>query len=244
MVNAGTGKPQMQLRPWMYFPLFIPSSGHPIVKNMDAVMGMFTNSIDTTGSKDIKKTVLLESSKYSRATASPVRVSLGMLKFPPNPQHFDNPYRPVAVLMEGKFKSVFENRLSPAFLHVLRDSLKREFRPAAEKPGAMIVIADGDMLENDYSQTMGPMEMGYWQYTKDRFANKNFVLNCLEYLTDDAGLLEARSKDVRLRLLDTARVKKEKATWQALNIGLPIVLVLVFASCYLFFRKRRYEKKA
>ncbi len=244
MVDAGTGKPQMQLRPWIYFPLFIPSSSHPIVKNMDAVMGMFANSIDTVANPEIKKTILLESSKYSRTTTSPARVSLSMLKYPPNPEMFNNPYKPVAVLLEGRFKSVFENRLHPYFLHLLRDSLKMAFKPVADSAGAMIVISDGDMLENDFSQTMGPMEMGYWQYTKDRFANKAFVLNCLEYLTDDAGLLEARSKDLKLRLLDTARVKKEKATWQALNIGLPILLVLIFGSCYLFFRKRRYEKRA
>ena len=244
MVDAGTGKPQMQLRPWLYFPLFIPSSSHPIVKNMDAVMGMFVNSIDTVANPEIKKTILLESSKYSRTTASPTRISLSMLKYPPNPEMFNNPNRPVAVLLEGKFKSVFQNRLHPSFLQILRDSLKREFKPQADTAGAMIVIADGDMLENDFSQSMGPMEMGYWQYTKDRFANKAFVLNCLEYLTDDAGLLEARSKDLKLRLLDTARVKKERSTWQALNIGLPIALVLIFASAYLFFRKRKYEKKA
>jgi ABC-2 type transport system permease protein len=244
VMNDGSGKPQMQLRPWIYFPLFIPSSSHPIVKNMDAVMGMFVNSIDTIANPGIKKTILLESSKYSRITASPARISLSMLKYPPNPEMFNNPNKAVAVLLEGKFKSVFENRMHPSFLQVLRDSLKIEFKPAADSAGAMIVIADGDILENDFSQTMGPMEMGYWQYTKDRFSNKAFVLNCLEYLTDDAGLLEARSKDLRLRLLDTARVKKERTTWQALNIGLPILLVLIFASGYLFFRKRKYEKKA
>ena len=244
MVDAGSGQPQMQLRPWIYFPLFIPSSSHPVVKNMDAVMGMFVNSIDTVANPEISKTILLESSKYSRTATSPTRVSLSMLKYPPNPEIFNNPNRPVAVLLEGKFKSVFQNRLHPSFLQVLRDSLKRDFKPEADSAGAMIVIADGDILENDFSQSMGPMEMGYWQYTKDRFSNKAFVLNCLEYLTEDAGLLEARSKDLKLRLLDTARVKKERTTWQALNIGLPIALVLVFASCYLFFRKRKYERKA
>jgi hypothetical protein len=108
----------------------------------------------------------------------------------------------------------------------------------------MIVIADGDMLENDFTESMGPMEMGYWRFTKELFSNKSFILNCLEYLTDNSGILEARSKDSRLRLLDGGRVKAEKIKWQVLNIGLPIVLVMIFASCYLFFRKRRYEKKA
>lgn len=237
-------KPDIQNRSWIYFPVFTSESNHPIVKNMDAISGMFVSSIDTIANPEIHKTILLTSSKYSRVAASPVRVSLGMLKYPLKPEMFQKPYQPVAVLLEGKFKSVFHNRLHPSFLQILHDSLKQDFVSTADTATSMIVLSDGDMLENDFSQSQGPMEMGYWKYTRDRFANKTFILNCLEYLTDHSGLIEARSKDVRLRLLDAARIKKEKATWRALNIGLPVVLVLIFASAFLFFRKRKYETKA
>jgi gliding-associated putative ABC transporter substrate-binding component GldG len=245
-VKVGVGadnSPQMQLRNWIYFPLFIPSSSHAIVKNMDGVMGKFVSSIDTIANPEVKKTILLQSSKYSRTTASPARVSLSMLNYPLRPEMFTKGNQPVAVLLEGKFKSIFENRLASSFLQILKDSLKMEYRAAADTEGKMIVIADGDMLENDFTNSQGPMEMGYWQFTRDRFANKAFVLNCVEYLTDKSGLLEARSKEVRLRLLDAARVKNEKNTWRIVNIAVPIAIVLVFASCYLFFRKRKYETK-
>ncbi|RYD58275.1 MAG: gliding motility-associated ABC transporter substrate-binding protein GldG [Sphingobacteriales bacterium] len=243
-VGESGGRPQFQLRPWIYFPFFVPSSSHPIVKNMDAVMGQFVNSIDTVANPEIKKTILLESSKYSRTTASPTRVSISMLMYPPKAELFNKPHQPVAVLLEGKFISVFKNRLDPSFLITLRDSLHMAFKEEADSATRMIVISDGDMLLNDYTQRTGPMEMGYWQFTGDRFANKEFILNCLEYLTDNSGLIEARSKDVRLRLLDVARAKKERTTWQVVNIGIPLALVLVFASAYIFFRKRKYAVKA
>lgn len=241
-VENTTGKPDIQLRPWVYFPGFIPSSSHPIVKNMDAVMGMFVNSIDTVDNEGISKTILLESSRYSRTVNTPARVSLSMLKYPLRAEMFNHGNRPAAVLLEGKFRSVFQNRLHPRFLQVLHDSLHRDFKGEADTANSMIVISDGDMMENDYTQSSGPMEVGYWRFTQTLFANKTFILNCLEYLTDHSGLIEARSKDVRLRMLDKARVKKEKLTWRLVNIGIPIALVLIFASAYLFFRKRRYEK--
>ncbi len=235
--------PQMALKSWLYYPLFLPSINHPIVKNMDAIASMFANSIDTVGSPEIKKTVLLQSSKYSRVAQAPIRVSLSMLRYPPRPELFNNPNKAAAVLLEGKFKSVFQNRLSPQFISIMRDSIKRDIKTESDSATSMIVISDGDMLNNDFTQRMGPMEMGFWRFTNDKFANKNFILNCLEYLTDNSGLLEARNKDVRLRVMDGGRVKEEKGMWQAINIGVPIALVLVFASCYLFFRKRKYEKQ-
>jgi gliding-associated putative ABC transporter substrate-binding component GldG len=245
-IVAGTdanGQPHMQWYPWIYLPYFTPSSKHPIVNNMDAVMGVFVNSIDTIANPEIKKTVLLASSKYSRTTPAPVRVNTSMMVHPPTPEMMNKPYQPVAVLLEGKFHSIFQNRLPPSTLRML-DSIGQPFKAACDTPTSMIVISDGDVFANNVSPTTGPMEMGYWRYTDNMYANKSFLLNCLEYLTDHSGLLEARSKDHRLRLLDEGRVKAERKTWQFVNIGIPILLVLIFASAYLFFRKRKYERKA
>lgn len=241
--QPGDAQPQMDLRSWMYFPVFIPQSDHPIVKNLDGVYGLYTSTIDTLDNPEIQKTVLLQSSKYSRKTSAPARISLSMLQYP-----LDAMFReekrplPVAVLLEGKFRSVFKNRLHPNFLQILRDSLHRDYKEAADTPGKMIVIADGNILENKVSQKTGPFELGYWEYTNTPFANKTFILNCIEYLTDNSGLLAARTKDTKLRLLDTNRIKKEEKTWQFVNIGIPVILVLIFASAYIFFRKRKYEK--
>lgn len=239
--QSADGQPQMELNNWYYLPVFSPTSHHPIVNNMDMVMGMFVNSIDTIANPEIKKTILLASSNYSRVTPSPVRVTFAMMRYKPRNELFNKPFQPVAVLLEGKFQSAYQNRIAGSFLKVLSDSLKRPFKASADADGSMIVVSDGDMILNQYSQARGPMEMGYWDFPATRYANKSFLLNCVEYLTDPNGVLEARSKDLRLRLLDAGRVTRERLTWQFVNVGLPIILVLVFASCYLFFRKRRYE---
>lgn len=237
------GQPQIELRPMPFFPVFIPNSPHPIVHNMDGIMGRFVSSIDTIATTLSRKTILLQSSEYSRVSASPVRVSLSMLRYNPEPRLYHKGFKTAAVLLEGQFGSIFQNRMAPGFIATLRDSLKYEYKPMNDKPTSMIVISDGEMLQNGFSASKGPSELGYWEYTQTLFANKNFILNCLEYLTDSNSMLEARSKDVKLRLLDGRRVQDEKIKWQFINIALPIISILVFASAYFFFRKRRYETK-
>lgn len=238
-------QPQMELRKWFYLPVFIPSSQHRIVRNMDGVMSMYASSIDTVANPDIRKTVLLASSQYSRRTMTPARISLSMLRYPPRPELFNKGNLPTAVLLEGRFSSAFQDRLPQDFLQILRDSVKQPFKPVADSAdGAIIVVSDGDIFLNGVNQKTGPEEMGYWRFTNTRFANKAFVLNCLEYLTDPSGILEARNKELRLRLLDAGRVERERNTWQAINLAIPLGIVLIFASAYIFFRKRKYEAKA
>jgi len=243
MVGMKNGEPVTEKQDWIYYPEFTPTSKHPIVNNMDMILGKFVSSIDTIKDPEIKKTILLESSKYSRVAPTPARVSLAMAKFKPTLEMLNKPYRPVAVLLEGKFKSLYQNRLPPSTLRML-DSIKHPFVAAGKADNSMIVISDGDMMLNDYTVSTGPYHLGYWHYTRQMFSNKTFVLNCLEFLTDRSGLLEARSKQQKLRLLDEGRIKKERVEWQFVNIGIPILLVLIFASAYVFFRKRRYEAKA
>lgn len=231
---------QPEKRTWFYAPVFIPTSKHPIVRNMDGIMGMYASTIDTIANPEIKKTVLLESSQYSRPTMTPARISLSMLQYEPRPELYNKGYRATAVLLEGKFQSVFQNRLAADFLQVLKDSIKRPFKAEADSAGAIIVVSDGDIFLNSVNRRSGPQEMGFWEEDNMKFSNKAFVLNCLEYLTDNSGVLEARNKEVRLRLLDGGRIEKERNKWQMINIVVPIGLLLVFASAYLFFRKRRY----
>lgn len=239
-IVGGAGK--MDLKDWVYFPRINPTGDHPIVRNMDFIIGGFTNSIDTIQSSELKSTVLLQTSKYSRTSSSPVTVAFTKIAFPGRMENFNKPYRPVAVLVEGKFHSLYQNRLARAYLATL-DSLHEPFKPMCDSPGKMIVTSIGNIFQNDFSQKDGPMQLGYYKYTGERFANKDFLLNCLEYLTDKSGILEARSKDVKMRLLDKGRVLEEKTMWQWINVSVPIVLVLMFASAYTFFRKRRYESK-
>jgi len=231
-----------ELHPWVYFPKLNPIAEHPIVKNMDFVMSGFTNSLDTIRTSGIKKTVLLQSSKYSRTSGAPVRVSLSMMNYPLKNEMFNKPYRPVAVLLEGKFRSAYMGLLAPEYLRLM-DSLKQTFKLTCDSPTSMIVVSAGDIFSNDYTTKDGVLAMGYYRFTGEYFANKDFLLNCIEYLTDRSGVLEARSKEIKLRLLDNGRAKEEKSMWQFINVSVPVAIVLVFASCYLFFRKRRYESK-
>lgn len=233
------GKPE--LHPWVYFPRLNPVADHPIVRNMDIIMGGFTNTIDTLFSPSIKKTVLLQSSKYSRTSRSPVRVSLSMMNYTLKNELFAKPYLPVAMLLEGKFQSLYQNRLAPEYLRLLADTLKQPFKAVCDSPTSMIVTSVGEIFSNGYSTKDGILALGYYRFTGEHFANKGFLLNCIEYLTDKSDVLEARSKDAKLRLLDNGRIKDEKMQWQFVNVGIPVALVLVFASCYLFFRRRRYE---
>ena len=228
--------------PWVYYPRLNPTSEHPIVRNMDFILGGFTSSIDTILTAGIKKTVLLQSSKYSRSAGSPVTVSLTKLTYPGKNENYNKPYQNVAVLMEGKFHSVYNNRLAPAYLRLL-DSLKEPFKPVCDSSTSMIVTSVTNIFQNDFNQKDGPLPMGYYRLTQETFANSSFLLNCMEYLTDHSGILEARSKDVKMRLLDNGRVKDELTMWQWVNVCIPIAIVLVFASFYLFFRKRKYEIK-
>jgi gliding-associated putative ABC transporter substrate-binding component GldG len=236
-------QPDIRKLPWMYFPFSIPTSKHPIVNNMDAIMFSNVSSLDTVANPEIKKTILLTTSERSRRVPSPVRISLSSLKFKPQPEMFKEKNIPMAVLLEGKFSSVFANRVDPNFLKVYTDSLKKDYAIECAQPNKMIVVSDGDVFLNDFSQNRGPMECGYYKITDQFFANKIFILNCMEYLTDDFGLLEARNKTLQLRLMDGVRIKEEKLLWQIVNIALPIGIVLFFASGYFFFRRKKYEGK-
>jgi gliding-associated putative ABC transporter substrate-binding component GldG len=236
-------QPDIRLLPWSYYPYCIPNSKHPIVNNMDAVMCMMASSIDTVGNPEIKKTILLASSNHSRRVPAPVRVSLSNLKFKPTPEMFREKNIPVAVILEGKFQSIFTNRLDPNFLRIYRDSIKREFLTESQESGSMVVLSDANILSNDFTDKRGPLECGYYKYTDQYFSNKTFIFNCLEYMTDTYGLLEARNKTVKLRLLDMARVKKEKMKWQVINTAIPAALVFILASAWFFFRRKKYEGK-
>lgn len=236
-------QPDIQLLPWSYFPFSISTSKHPIVNNLDAVMFMYANSVDTIANPEIHKTILLTSSNRSRRMPSPVRISLSNLKFKPRADMFKEKNIPLAVLLEGKFKSIYANRIDDNFINVYKDSLKKPYSTVCDKDNKIIVVGDGDVFLNDYNTSRGPLECGFYKFTEQQFANKTFILNCMEYLTDDYGLLEARNKNLTLRLLDTAKVKQQKLQWQLLNIALPAFLLMVFGSAYFFFRRKKYEGK-
>jgi ABC-2 type transport system permease protein len=253
LVVGGTiEKPQFEFLHWNYFPLFAPSKNQLLNKNLGYISGRFVNSIDTIQVAGVKKTVLLASSPNSRIISTPALISLNENKNTPEDDKFKQNAIPVAMLLQGKFSSLYKNRASQS----QKDSLNAQgiqFKGESVDNTKIIVVGDGDIVLNDLMPDIGPLPMGWNKYTYREYqqqseygkffapaANREFVLNCVEYLINNPAISETRDKDIVLRLLDSQKVKEQKSTWQFINIGLPILLVLLFGWIYQQIRKRKY----
>ncbi|MBK7376276.1 MAG: gliding motility-associated ABC transporter substrate-binding protein GldG [Ferruginibacter sp.] len=238
------GNGQFELLPWNYFPVFESRSNHIINKNLGFVSGRFVNSVDTVEAEGIRKTVLLSSSANARSIATPALISVKENSDAPENERFKRSNIPVAMLLEGKFRSLFSNRLSQA----MRDSLQKyggTFMPQCIADNKIIVVADGDIVLNSVIKGNQPIPMGMNPYTfgsqrEFAFANRDFLQNCLDYLVNPSGLSEAKAKDYTLRLLDKKKTDAGKMNWQLINIAAPVLLVILFAVLYQFLRKRKY----
>jgi ABC-2 type transport system permease protein len=236
-ISQQTNRPNFW--PWIFYPLFNAVDDNPVSKNLENVWGQYCSTLDTTARKSLRKTVLLRSSAQSRIAANPVLISLGMLKSKPEPANFTNGNKIAAVLVEGEFTSPFR----------YREGVKRAFDIAYKegvRNNAMIVIGDGDLIRNHVDSDGSVYPLGYDKYatkhfgTPVEFANKKFFLNCVDYLCDESNLIEVRSKEVILRLLDKERVKSEKLFWRSLNMILPVLLIVVFGLFNAWYRRRRW----
>ena len=239
VVGMTGDKPQFQLLHWPYFPLLNGSLTHPISKNLDPVYSKFTNSIDTVKANGIKKTVLLQTSENSKSTGTPAIISFESVKTIDDPKVFNQPNIPAAVLLEGKFNSLYANRISSGMVDTLANIYKEPFLPSAEKESKIIVCSSAEIVMNEVSQR-GPTPMGYNKDINYTFANQEFLQNCLDYLTSTSGILETRSKDFTLRLLDPKKVEDNRTLWQFINIVLPLLLVIIAGFVFQFVRKRKY----
>lgn len=231
-------QPRMNFFRWYYFPLSIPGSNHPIVHNLNAIKFEFAGSIDTLNVSGIKKTVLLSSSKRTQLINAPGRISLNILKEKPDPNIYRYQNIPMAVLLEGRFTSHFQN-----FRNDLRSDARIGFLPQAEKETAMIIVGDGDIACNSVSKTTGRiLPLGYDKFTGELFGNKDFLLNCINYLCDDSNLIAVRSREVKVRMLDEARIKSSTAEIQIQNVFIPVLLFILVGVLITFARKRKFGK--
>ncbi|RAJ04097.1 gliding-associated putative ABC transporter substrate-binding component GldG [Chitinophaga skermanii] len=234
-------RPQIEPVPIPYFPLITPTGKHPIVKNMDVIMTRFPSSIDTVKGGDIRKTVLLATSAHSRTVRIPMQISLEDMKQKPNAREFRSAAIPVAVLLEGKFTSLFNHHIPVSDQQAWQSASGMPYKTRADKENSMIIVSDADIITNAVSKKEGPLQMGINPFNQSYvFANKEFFLNSLEYLTGNASILETRNKELTLRLLDSEKVKQEKTKWQIICFAVPIALVLLFASIFNFIRQRKY----
>jgi ABC-2 type transport system permease protein len=237
------GQPQQKLFPWFYFPLISGETQHPIVRNLDPIAFQFVSSIDVVDAPGVDKSILLRSSNLSRKLMAPVRVNLQLATEQSKEEQFNKPNQNVAVLLEGQFASFFKNRYLNEFAQKAIDSLGMSQKEVSVKT-KMIVISDGDVIRNHVrknSQEIYPL--GFDRYTNQMYGNKVFLMNAIDYLLDDAGLINVRSKQITLRMLDGKKVSEQRSRWQALNLGLPVVLLLIFGFGRNQWRKRKYARK-
>ena len=224
---------QFQEFNWKFAPQVYPESNHPIVKNVGGIKFDFANAIDTL-KNGVKKTVLLQSSPYSKRIGTPTEINLNSVNEETTPADYLNKGNiPLAVLLEGKFHSMFENRIL---------AFDQNNFQAKGNSSKMVVISDGDIIKNQLDKNGMPVELGYDQRSGNLYDNKDFLMNCVNYVLDDTGLINIRSKDLDLPLLDKEKVYENYTNIQLLTIGLPIVILAVFGLLFTFLRKRKYSR--
>ena len=229
--NQGS-ETQLQQYNWKFSPFIYPTSTHPIVKNMEGIKFEFSSPIELL-KNDVKKTVLLSSSEYSKTIGTPAPISLSSITEETTPEEYAGKgLLPVAVMMEGKFNSAYQNRVLP-FADKTFQSVGKETK--------MIVISDGDVIKNQLVKGM-PLELGFDKWTNQLYGNKEFLLNCVNYLLDDNGLINIRSKDVDLPLLNKEEVYANYTSAQLITVGLPILILAIFGFLFTYLRKKRYSR--
>lgn len=237
--NAG-GQPQLADVPFNYYPLLVASGKHPITKNLEPVLSLFTNTIDTVKAGGVTKTVLLSSSENAKFVSTPAIISLQELKTIEDIKLYNKKNLPAAVLLEGKFNSLYANRAPAETRQYFIDNYG-SFNTASPETTQQIVIGDGDIVLNSYTQKE-PFPMGYSRSQERSFANRSFLQNALQYLTGNAGIISLRNKDVAPKLLNPQKVNEQRGAWQIINIVLPVILIILTGIIYLQWRKRKYSR--
>ena len=232
-------QPQYTRFNWYYFPLLQAASDHPMVRNMNGIKADFVSSIDATSSADgIEQIPLLKTTGYTKVSGTPVFISLAMLRQAPDQRLFNlKDGKNVAYLLKGSFTSLYANRIPQEIV----DDQATDFLEESE-PTAMIVVADGDIIRNQFDIDRNPLPLGYDKYTGVTYTNKEFLENAISYLVDGENMIDIRSRKLTIRLLDTKKVSKERVKWQVINTVIPIALIIIFGFVLAFVRKRKYSK--
>ncbi|MDE0471302.1 MAG: gliding motility-associated ABC transporter substrate-binding protein GldG [Ekhidna sp.] len=227
-------QPQIQLITWPFLPVLTRFSKHPSVRNLDAILGQFISEVDTVKASGIKKTPLITTSQYTKVVGSPVRVSFNDLRNKLRPEKFTDGPKTIGYLLEGRFTSLYANRIIPKGF----DNANFVDRGV---PGKVIVVGDGDIVRNEIDPKSGEaLGLGVEPFTGTTYANEDFLLNVLAYLVDDSGLIEARSRKVKIRPLDRVKVQSERTKWQFINLVTPVVLILLPGLARWYWRRKKF----
>ncbi|MGB0523843.1 MAG: gliding motility-associated ABC transporter substrate-binding protein GldG [Flammeovirgaceae bacterium] len=229
-------RPQVQRLPWPYYVFLNKFSEHPIVRNMDVIYGKFISTLDTVKAAGIRKTPLVFTSKYTKTKTAPTKVDINELKGEMRiRESYNQSHLPVSYLLEGKFTSLYANQAPPAAL--------KGRTVISSGQSKVLVFADADFIRNEFDRkTNKPLPIDLDKSTQQTLSNKEFILNTLAYMTEKDGIINARNKQITLRLMDTIKAKEEKSFWQVMNLVLPILIVIAFAFLYNFMRKQKYTK--
>lgn len=231
-------QPNYEMFKWYYMPLLMGNDQHPISRNLDRMKSEFASTIDPIEVDSVRHTALLTSSEKSRTVNAPTRISFNILRESPQYELFNTGPHTAAMLLEGKFESVFKNRLPKQITEGKEFNYKD--RSVENK---MIVISDADLIRNEVNRRDEKFyALGYYKYTEEVYGNREFILNAMNYLLNDDGLLDIRSKEFKIRLLDQAKVDKQRYFWQTLNTAVPIMLIFCFGMIRIWWRKKLYVK--
>ena len=242
-VDGQTGQTDFQPAPWYYSPLLMPVPSHAITRNLSPVKAEFASYIELVGEEQnahISKTVLLTSSANTALERAPMALSTSIINLSPESHYFAYGYLPVAALFEGEFTSVFANRMMPVGIDAKGRSIVKKSQPTK-----MIVVADGSIIANElrgFGEGYEPLPLGYDSYMNQQFGNRNFIVNAVNYLADDAGWLQLRNRQITLRLLDKQKITTGRMQWQIINMALPLLLLITFSFVYQLVRRKRYAK--
>lgn len=220
---------QFQPLRWPYSPLAAGNPEHPITSNLNLVKFDFANPMDTL-KNDVQKTILLQSSNLTKLQGVPVEISLEVVTEEPDPSTYTKGPQNLGVLLEGQFTSVYKDRIKPFKIDGNKDSSTKT---------KMIIISDGDIIKNDVVRNQ-PQELGFDRWTGQSFGNKEFLLNAVNYLLNDDGLLDIRTKNISIAFLDEQKINDNKAQWQLLTIALPLAFLAVFGVIFNYIRRKKY----
>ena len=237
LASGNENDSQYNRYPWFYYPISASDNTHPIITNIEAVKFEYASSIDTLPNT-ITKTVLLSSSSITKLAGLPIEISydidipkfLKVMEKGPSPQEFNSGAQTLAVLMEGEFTSAFANRVKPFIL-----SKDRQL----SQSNSMVVVSDGDIIKNQFKGNR-PLEVGFDKMTQTMYGNKDFLLNTVNYLLDDSGLINIRTKEIAVPFLDPQKTASERTKWQLINLLLPLGILALFGFGFNFYRKRKY----
>ncbi len=226
-------RPKEELLPWFFYPVVLPDDRHMLTSRVGPIRFEFPSSLDTVKVQGIEKTILLNSGPVSRSLMTPARVGLQSVTEKASPERFNSPNQPMAVLLEGKFESAFKGRLLPTSDY-----------PFVERgqSSKMIVVGDGDVIKNRFnSRQQRPFKLGEDPASGFFFeGNKNFLMNAVHYLANDAWFIAIRNKRFQMRNLDPLKVESNGKFWQMVQIIFPVIYILVLWFGVQWIQKRNY----